>query len=141
MLMSTRTPTRHALAFRVRPGTEERVASLLAGYTAPKLDIDEHTRLLRTTVFLQDTLVVRVIEVQGDISAVARHLAQDPNIQRVERELNQYLEEPYDISDPAARRAFFATRLMSLVTHRRAEDVFGAQKFPRSNHPQGRRFT
>jgi uncharacterized membrane protein YccC len=139
MFMSTRSPSCHALAFHVRSGTEERVASLLAGYTAPNLEIDQHTRLLRTTVFLQGTLVVRVIEVDGDLGAVARHLSQDPNIQRVESELNQYLEEPYDISDPAARRSFFATRLMTPVTHRRAEDIFGQPPVPLAHNAQGRR--
>jgi hypothetical protein len=117
---------RHALCFRIRPGTEEKVAALLANYTAPALEIDGNTRLLATTVFLKETLVVRLIEIEGDLGLVARHLSADPNIQRVERELSQYLEEPYDTTDPQARRTFFTTRLMQQVTNREAEKVFSS---------------
>jgi SchA/CurD like domain len=115
--------SRHALAFHVRPGTEEQAARLLAGYRAPRLEIDERTRLVGTTVFMRGTLVVRVIEVEGDLGAVARHLARDPNIQHVERELNQLLAEPYDPADPAGPAGFFRRRLMAPITDRRAETV------------------
>jgi hypothetical protein len=111
---------RHALAFRVRPGTETAVAELLSGYAAPKLEIDEDTRLLGTTVFMKGDLVVRVMEIEGDIAKVAPHLAAQPEIQAVERELNQYLVEPLDPTDPAARRTFMARRMMQTVLHREA---------------------
>ncbi|GAA3803757.1 hypothetical protein GCM10022403_042160 [Streptomyces coacervatus] len=111
---------RYALAFRVRPGTEQDVAELLSTYDPPKLEIDEETRLLGTAVFMKGNLVVRVMEIEGDLAKVAPHLAADPSVQAVERKLNEYLEEPVDPSDPEARRTFLAKRLMHTVLHREA---------------------
>jgi hypothetical protein len=93
------------------------VATLLTNYQAPALRVDERTRLLSTTVLMKDTLVVRIMEIEGELAAVARHLATDPAIQRVERELNQYLAERVDHSDPQARRAFLQKRLMRTLGH------------------------
>jgi hypothetical protein len=109
---------RYALAFRVRPGTEAAVAELLSGYAAPRLEIDTDTRLLGTTVFMQEDLVVRVLEIEGELAKVAPHLAAQPEIRAVERELNQYLVEPVDPADPEARKNFLARRLMSTLLHR-----------------------
>lgn len=108
---------RHALAFRVRLGTEAAVAALLADYDPPVLEVDGHTRLLATAVFMRDNLVVRNIEIEGDIGVVSRHIAADPNVRRVEAALAPYLEEPYDPADPVARQGFFRSRLMDRLMH------------------------
>ena len=112
---------RHALAFRVRPGTEDAVAKLLADYEPPALEIDEHTRLVGTAVFMKGNLVIRVVEVEGDLAKVAPHLAADPAVRVVEQELRQYLaEEPAGSTGPEAQRTFFARRLMTTLLHREA---------------------
>jgi hypothetical protein len=69
---------------------------------------------------MSGTLVVRAMEIEGDIAKVAPHLATDPVIQQVERELNKYLVEPVDPADPQARRTFLARRMMKSVLHREA---------------------
>src|ERR1044072_7350988 len=43
---------RHALTFTVKPGTESKVAEILAGYTSPAPRVNEHTRLRRTSLFM-----------------------------------------------------------------------------------------
>jgi hypothetical protein len=108
---------RHALAFRVRRGSEEAVASLLSDYDPPALDVDDGTRLLATAVFMQGALVVRNVEIGGDIGRVSRHIASDPRVRRIESQLAPHLEEPYDPTDPVARQGFFRTRLMERVVH------------------------
>ena len=105
----------HTLAFKVRTGTEELAAALLCSYEPPRLKIDDHTSLLATAVFISGDQLVRSIEVEGDLAAVSRHLATDPNIRKVEGQLVQYLAEPYDLADPMAARASFQRRLMKQV--------------------------
>jgi hypothetical protein len=108
---------RHAVTFRVAPGAEAAAADLLRRYDPPRLDVADGTRLLGTAVFARGTTMVRSMEIDGDLGAVARHLATDPNIQKVESSLARYLEEPYDFADPRARGQFFGRRLMTRHLH------------------------
>ena len=108
---------RHALAFRVRPGSEPAVAALLGDYDPPVLAVDGSTHLLATAVFMLGSLVVRAMEIEGDLGAVARHIASDPNVRRVESELHRHLERPYDLADPRGRQSFFRERLMRRLAH------------------------
>ena len=111
---------RYAVTFRVRPETVETVAQLLASYDPPQPVIDEHTRLLSTSVFMKDGQVVRMIEFEGEFPKIMAHLSQDPNIQYVERELDKYLvdEDKRDMSTPDGARKFFQNALMRTVTTR-----------------------
>lgn len=119
---------RYAVTFRVRPGTEETVADLLASYDPPNPIIDDSTRLLSTSVFMKDTQIIRMIEFEGDFRKVMARLSQDPNIQYVERELDKYLveEDKRDMSTPDGARAFFEQALMRTVTTRIPEG-YGAR--------------
>jgi hypothetical protein len=109
---------RYAITFQVRPGNSERVAELLAGYPTPQLSAEAGARLLGTTVFLRDDTVVRVLDVEGPLPVVTRHLAQDPVIAEVERALNPYLVTPRDLGSPESARRFFANALMTPLTVR-----------------------
>jgi hypothetical protein len=111
---------RLAVTFRVRPGTEETVAQLLASYDPPQPVIDEHTRLVSTSVFMKGGTVVRMIEFEGEFPKIMAHLSQDPSIRHVENELDKYLveEDKRDMTNPAGARAFFAKALMKTVTNR-----------------------
>ncbi|MCH5670842.1 TcmI family type II polyketide cyclase [Streptomyces gilvus] len=111
---------RYAVTFRVRPGTEEDVADLLASYDPPNPEIDAETRLLSTSVFMKDQQIVRMIEFEGDFRKVMAHLSQDPSIQYVERELDKYLvdEDRRDMSNPQGAKEFFTRALMRTVTTR-----------------------
>jgi hypothetical protein len=108
---------RHALAFRVRPSSQDEVAALLSGYDPPALRVDAHTRLLATAVFMLGNQVVRCMEIEGDLRAAAAHVAADPRVRAVEGQLHAHLEEPYDLDDPAGRQSFFRTRLMTRLAH------------------------
>jgi hypothetical protein len=112
---------RHALLFRIKPGSESTVASILAGYERPETTIDESTRLLGTTVFMRGTVVVRVIEIEGELRRVVAHLASQPAIQATEAALNPHLAEPRDMRDPMAARAFFQRAMMKRLTEQQPE--------------------
>jgi hypothetical protein len=124
---------RHALLFRVKPGTEDAVADVLAAYRRPPTEIDTETRLLGTTVLMHGNVVVRTMEIVGSLPKVAGHLARQPEIQAAERALNPYLELPRDMSDAGAARAFFQRSAMKLVIHR-GPPVAPATDVPVSRH-------
>ena len=53
---------------------------LLASYDPPQPVIDEHTRLVSTSVFMKGGTVVRMIEFEGEFPKIMAHLSQDPSI-------------------------------------------------------------
>lgn len=108
---------RHALTFTVKPGSEQTVAEILAGYRSPTARVDDTTRLRRTSLFLRGNRVVRAVEVEGDLGNALRHVAVQPEIRAVEQALNPYLEESRDLDDPSSARAFFARAALPAVQH------------------------
>jgi heme-degrading monooxygenase HmoA len=112
---------RHAITFTVRPGTEEKVAAILAGYASPSARVDSTTRLCRTTLFMHGNRVVRAVEVTGNLAAALRHVAQQPEVRAVEEAINPYLEEERDLGDPEAARAFFGRASLPAVHEAVAE--------------------
>ncbi|MFD4400111.1 SchA/CurD-like domain-containing protein [Kitasatospora sp. NPDC058478] len=99
---------RHALTFTVKPGSEHEVARILSGYASPRAEVDEHTRLRRTSLFMHGNRVVRAVEVVGNLGDALRHVAMQPEVRAVEEAINPYLEEARQLGDPQAARAFFA---------------------------------
>ncbi|MGA5900537.1 SchA/CurD-like domain-containing protein [Streptomyces venetus] len=109
--------TRHALTFTVKPGSESKVAEILAGYAPPESRVDDSTRLRRTTLFMHGNRVVRTVEVEGDLQAALRHVSRQPEVRAVEEALNPHLELSRDLADPASARAFFIRAAMPAVHH------------------------
>ncbi|MFI9584658.1 SchA/CurD-like domain-containing protein [Streptomyces sp. NPDC052236] len=108
---------RHALTFTVKPGREDKVAKILAGYTSPAARVDESTRLRRTSLFMHGNRVVRAIEVEGDLLAALRHVARQPEVREVEEAINPYLEQDRDLNDPDSARMFFTRAALPAVHH------------------------
>jgi hypothetical protein len=109
---------RFALSFTCKPGSEAECAAILKDYDRPVPYIDEDTRLLSTTIFMQGNLIVRVLDIEGDFVKAVRHLASQPAIQEVEAKLTPHLEVPRDMSTPDGARDFFLRAMMTRVTHR-----------------------
>ncbi|ALV48801.1 SchA/CurD-like domain-containing protein [Streptomyces althioticus] len=108
---------RHALTFTVKPGSESKVAELLAGYESPKAQVDDTTRLRRTSLFMHGNRVVRAVEVEGDLLAALRHVARQPEVRAVEEAINPYLEQDRDLTDPESARLFFTRAALPAVHH------------------------
>ncbi|MGX1852382.1 SchA/CurD [Streptomyces sp. NBC_01456] len=91
-----------ALTYDIRPGCEDEVAEVFAGFrrvgspSVPGAGASPAARLLATAVFVRGATLVRVIEYEGDLEAVARHMAGQPGVQEVERRLKPYLNTPRD---------------------------------------------
>ncbi|MEU6314909.1 SchA/CurD-like domain-containing protein [Streptomyces sp. NPDC047014] len=108
---------RHALTFTVKPGSEPAVAKLLSGYASPQARVDERTWLRRTSLFMHGNRVVRALEVEGDLLAALRHVAQQPEVRALEEAINPYLEQDRDLTDPASARTFFTRAALPAVHH------------------------
>jgi len=108
---------RHALTFTVTPGSEEKVAKILADYASPEPRVDDSTRLCRTSLFMHGNRVVRAIEVRGDLLAALRHVARQPEVRAVEEAINPYLEQDRDLDDPESARVFFTRAALPAVHH------------------------
>ncbi|MEV6684619.1 SchA/CurD-like domain-containing protein [Streptomyces sp. NPDC051578] len=108
---------RHALTFTVKPGSEEAVAKILAGYASPEPQVDDTTRLCRTSLFMYGNRVVRAVEVRGDLLAALRHVARQPEVRAVEEAINPYLEQDRDLNDPESARVFFTRAALPALHH------------------------
>lgn len=111
---------RFALLFTVKPGTEEEVANLFKTYGRPSVQASSSTKLLSTSVFMKDNIVVRVFDIEGNLDEAIASLSQQQAIHEVEKVLNPLLEHPRDFSDPEAAKRFFDQSLMTRLTHREA---------------------
>ena len=129
---------RHAITFRVKPGSEEAVAKLLADYRSPQARVDETTRLLRTSLFMHGNRVVRAVEVAGDLGNALRHVAAQPEVRAVEEAINPYLEEDRDLTDSSSARAFFARAALPAVALVADESAAPAGRAPTSGRPPAR---
>lgn len=107
----------HALTFTVKPGSEKKVADILSSYASPAAQVDDHTRLCRTSLFMHGNRVVRTVEVQGDLMAALRHVSEQPEVRAVEEAINPYLELDRDLSDHESARMFFMRAALPAVHH------------------------
>jgi heme-degrading monooxygenase HmoA len=108
---------RHALTFTVTPGSESEVARHLSEYASPKAQVDDTTRLRRTSLFMHGNRVVRAVEVEGDLLAALRHVSRQPEVRAVEEAINPYLEQERDLTDPQSARVFFTRAALPAVHH------------------------
>lgn len=109
---------RFAITFRVKPESVDTVRELLANYEPPEWVTPDGTQLLGTSIFMKDDVVVRVMDIDGNLPSVMAHLAKQPSIQALERELDKHLAQPRDISSPEGAKAFFGRAMMQHVTTR-----------------------
>jgi SchA/CurD like domain len=58
-----------------------------------------------------------MMDIEGPLPLVMRHLATQPAIRATEEELNPLLAEPRDLSDPGAAAAFFQRAIMRRIAH------------------------
>jgi hypothetical protein len=115
-----------ALMWNIKPGTEETVASLFENYASPEYivyddDGKEVGRLLSTQVFMKGNTIVRVIEYDGPLPLIGRHMSQQKGIKELEDRLEEYIEQPRDMNTPEGVRKFFMDTGMRCLVARRYE--------------------
>jgi hypothetical protein len=116
-----------ALTWKIKPGTEAAVEELFRTSGRPDhvvrdADGNEKGRLLSTLVFMKDNTLVRVIEFEGSFMDIAQHMRRQQEVQDLESALDDYLEEPRDMSTPDGAREFFQRSAMRAILARRHGD-------------------
>lgn len=112
-----------ALYFGLRPGTEDEVAELFASSGVPNHDVTDDDgvvvgKLLRTLVFVGKEKAVRVIEIDGDLAAVSKHMSRQAEVIELEAKLEPFLSTPRDMVTPEGAMKFFADAGMRCVLER-----------------------
>jgi SchA/CurD like domain len=111
-----------AITYDIKDGHEDRVAEVFSNFQRPKSAVVPGTdgrqggRILATAVFIRDGLLVRFIEYEGDLDAVARHMAAQPGVQEVERKLKPYLNSPRDTATVEGFVRTFNSGMLRCVT-------------------------
>lgn len=111
-----------AITYRVKPGHEEEIAEIFAGFQ--RVDTPDYAgetgeragRLLGTAVFVKDDVLVRVIHYEGDFSAVGRHMAAQRGVHLLEEKLVPYLAEQRDTASPQGFAEYFRNASMRSVS-------------------------
>jgi len=114
-----------ALFFELKPGHEDAVEELFKNSGRPEHDVRDEDgnvvgKLLRTIVFVGKEKAVRVIEVEGDIMAVSRHMSRQQEVIELEAALEEHLAQPRDMVTPEGAMQFFANAGMRCVLDRSA---------------------
>lgn len=118
--------TWHALHYPLKPGSEEKVKDIFRTSGRPDFDVKDADgavvgRLLGTMAFVGREMAVRVIEVDGPLPLVAAHMSRQPEVRAFERELEQHLAVPRDMTTPDGARAFFREAALDCVLARRRD--------------------
>lgn len=114
-----------AVTWTVKPGFDEEIAELFATYPRPDSYVitdangNQTGAILCTAVFMKDQRIVRVIEYEGDVAGVMRHMAGQRSVRELEQKLAEYVEVPRDTSSPSAFRDFFIANSMRCLIARR----------------------
>lgn len=109
-----------AITYDIKGGHEDEVAEVFANFKRPESgvvpDAGGGTRIVATAVFIRDSLLVRFIEYEGDLDAVARFMAVQPGVHEVERKLAPYLKKPRDTGTPEGFVETFKSSLLRSVS-------------------------
>lgn len=111
-----------AITYDIKGGHEDEVAEVFRGFRRPAspevpgADGEPAARILATAVFIRDSLLVRLIEYEGDIEAVARFMASQPGVQEVERKLKPFLRSPRNTDTVEGFVQTFKNSMLRCVT-------------------------
>ncbi|GAA3582985.1 SchA/CurD-like domain-containing protein [Amycolatopsis ultiminotia] len=111
-----------AITYDIVGGHEDEVAEVFANFRRPTSAVvpetgdASETRIIATAVFIRDSLLVRFIEYEGDLEAVARFMAAQPGVQVVEEKLAPYLRNPRDTSTVEGFLKTFKSSLLRSVS-------------------------
>jgi hypothetical protein len=123
-----------AITYDIKPNCEAEIEAVFSGFRRTgSTDVRDGsgtttTRILGTALFIRDDTMVRFIEYEGDLDAVARHMASQPGVQEVERRLAPYLARPRDTSTVEGFVATFQRSLLRCISRLSLHDGAPAVK-------------
>ncbi|WP_214410554.1 SchA/CurD-like domain-containing protein [Sphaerisporangium fuscum] len=124
-----------AITYRVKPGHEEEIAQIFSPANFKRADTPvmrddqggQAGRILSTGLFIQDDVMVRAIQYEGELEDVARHMGAQRGVREAEERIAQYLAEERDTSSVEGFMSYFKRSTMLCVQQRTIQDVPGAQ--------------
>jgi hypothetical protein len=119
--------TWHALFYPLKPGSEEKVKDLFRESGRPDFEVKDGDgktvgKLLGTMAFVGREMAVRVIEVEGPLPVVAAHMSRQPAVREFERQLEELISVPRDMTTPEGAREFFSRAALECVLTRRHDE-------------------
>lgn len=111
-----------AIMYRVKPGHEDEIAEIFAGFQRVDTPIfrdelgRETGKLLGTAVFIKDDVMMRVIHYDGDFAAIARHMAGQRGVHLIEEQLAPFLERRRDTSTAEGFGSYFRDATMRCIS-------------------------
>ncbi|CAL9412620.1 MULTISPECIES: SchA/CurD-like domain-containing protein [Streptomyces] len=118
-----------AITYDIKAGYEKEISEIFGTFRRVGSPVvrdeagGETARILSTAVFLRDATMVRLIEYEGDLDAVARHMARQPGVQEVERKLAPYLSRPRDTGTVEGFVATFRRSLLPCLAQMSVRDA------------------
>ncbi len=120
-----------ALHWTIKPGSEKGVIEAFQrSGRAASFDIADDNgvivgRLLATAVFIKGNSIIRVVEFEGELADLIRHMPKQPAVQELEQWLAPHIEIPRDLKDESGFKNFFAASAMMPVIIRHRDDPYG----------------
>lgn len=120
-----------AIRYDVIPGHEDEIAEIFSNFRRVSTPVmtneqgEEVGRLLGSAVFIKDEVVIRVIHYEGDLSAVGRHMGQQPGVHDLEGRLAPYLKTKRDTSSPEKFAQHFRNSHMRCIAQLTKENYPG----------------
>lgn len=116
-----------ALLYKLKPGSEEAVTEIFQQSGRPDHEVKDDEgnvvgTLLRTMVFMGTEACVRVIEVDGDMIMVARHMGRQESVRAFEERIEEHLAEGRDMRSPQGAQEFFRRSGMRVILDRKHDD-------------------
>ncbi|MFD8494684.1 SchA/CurD-like domain-containing protein [Amycolatopsis sp. NPDC059657] len=110
-----------AVTWQIKPGSEAQVDEIFRNFKRAASTVLRNAagfevgRLLGTAVFRKDTTIVRVIQFDGELADVMRHMAAQEGVQRLEHEISQYLVEERATGSAEGFASFFQRSQMQSI--------------------------
>ncbi|MFE9383071.1 SchA/CurD-like domain-containing protein [Streptomyces sp. NPDC007025] len=118
-----------AITYDIKAGHEKEISEIFGNFRRVNSPIvrdgagGETARILSTAVFIRDATMVRVIEYEGDLDAVARHMATQPGVREVEEKLAPYLSRPRTTDTVEGFVATFRRSLLTCMAQMSVRDL------------------
>ncbi|WP_433254632.1 SchA/CurD-like domain-containing protein [Streptosporangium sp. CA-135522] len=124
-----------AITYKIKPGAEEEIAEIFSPANfkraaTPVMRDGQGSQtglVLGTGLFIQDDTMVRVIQYDGELDDVARHMASQRGVREAEERIAPYLAEPRDTSTEEGFLAYFGKSTMRCLQQRAIEERPGAE--------------
>jgi hypothetical protein len=119
-----------AITYDIKPGHEDDIVAIFSDFErvrSARVDNGDGStptsKILSTALFIRDATMVRVIEYEGDLEAVARFMARQPAVRKVEERLAPFVNSPRHTDTEDGFVATFRASLLRCVMQLSVRDL------------------